>query len=390
MQDQFRFKIGNKLMYGIGSSRRLPEIFKEENYQNVAILVDKGVVKHAPYYQEIKKVIENAATVVHLDELRDNEEPDYDFLDEVAAKVRALDKVDVIIAIGGGSCMDTAKAVAVLKTNPGKGIEYRGFDHAKVPGVPTICIPTTAGTGSEVTINAVFINKQEKVKLGINGNYLNATYAVLDAEWTASCPKSIAVSSGMDAVVHTMESFMCHQANPVTRSFAREAFKLLYENLPALIDEPENAEKRQNILLGAYLGAISLFNSGSGIAGSLSYPLGVHWGVPHGVGGGFFIADVVEYNVSKGYTDYAELLDMIEANPGMSLEDKSKRFAGLFRELSDKLEVPQYLTPWGVTKDDWDKLMGMMDEEQGAFDQNPIPFSAKTDVQDMLKKHIEW
>ena len=92
----------------------------------------------------------------------------------------------------------TFKAVAVLMTNPGKGVDYRGFDKVKIPGVPVIAIPTTAGTGSEVTINAVFTNKQEQKKLGINGNFLNATYAILDAEWTLSCPFSVALSSGLE------------------------------------------------------------------------------------------------------------------------------------------------------------------------------------------------
>ena len=137
-----------------------------------------------------------------------------------------------------------------------------------------------------MTINAVFTDKSEGRKLGINGRYLNATYAVLDAEWTMSCPRAVAVSSGMDALVHTLESFMTGKANPLTRALNREAFRLLYTSLPCLVDEPDNMEKRQNLLLGAYLAAIGLFNSGSGIAGALSYPIGVHYKVPHGIGGG--------------------------------------------------------------------------------------------------------
>ena len=152
----------------------------------------------------------------------------------------SLQRPDLLIAIGGGSCLDMGKALAVLLSNPGKGIDYRGFDKVRVPGVPTLLIPTTAGTGSEVTINAVFTDKREMRKLGINGRYLSATWALLDAEWTLSCPSAAAVSAGMDAMVHTLESFMCRQHNALTRVFSREAFRLLYRDLPCLVEEPGN------------------------------------------------------------------------------------------------------------------------------------------------------
>src|SRR5271165_5739041 len=142
-----------------------------------------------------------------------------------------------------------------------------------------------------------------------------------------SCPRSVAVSSGMDALVHTLESFMTSNANELTRALNREAFRLLYENLPALVDAPDDKSRRQSLLLGAYLAAAGLFNSGSGIAGALSYPIGVHFKVPHGIGGGIFIASVVEYNVSRGWFDYAELLDLVEPHPDWTSERKAKRFA---------------------------------------------------------------
>lgn len=127
--------------------------------------------------------------------MRGTEGPDYDYLDTIVDKIRGLSEIDVLIGIGGGSCLDIIKAAAVLKTNPWRGIEYRGFDKVQTAGIPTIAIHTTAGTGSEVTINAVFTNKKEMRKLGINGRYMNATYAILDAEWTLSCPTFAAASS---------------------------------------------------------------------------------------------------------------------------------------------------------------------------------------------------
>lgn len=388
MINQFSFKVQTQVYYGIGYSRKLGDFLKEKGYENIAILVDGGVVNNSTYYNEIKQIVENSSRKLFIEVLRGTEEPDYNYLDEIAAKIRSLDKIDILIGIGGGSTLDITKAVAVLKTNPGKGIEYRGFDKVKRPGIPTLLIPTTAGTGSEATINAVFTDKKEMKKLGINGLYMNATYAVLDADWTLSCPISVAVSSGMDAMTHALESFMCNKANPLTRTFSKEAFRLLYFALPSLIDNPTDKEKRQQLLLGSYLAGIALFNSGSGIAGALSYPIGVHFKVPHGIGGGIFLASVVEFNVSKGYGEYTDLLDLVEPHPEFSIEKKAKRFYDLMHNLTNKLNVPKSLDQWGITRENVEDVAKLMIPLQPAFNQNPVPFSAEQDALEMLKKHV--
>jgi alcohol dehydrogenase class IV len=386
MRDTFFFQLDNRLHYGIGWSRSLGDFIRQLGWRRIALLVDEGVAAHNPYYRDILPRIEAAADVTQL-RLRGSEEPTYDYLDGLAAEIRALPALDGIVAIGGGSTLDSAKALACLRTNPGPSVQYRGFDKIIVPPVPTICIPSTAGTGSEVTINAVFTDTGEKRKLGINGRYLNATYAVLDAEWTMSCPRPVAISSGMDALVHTLESFMTGNANPLTRCFNREAFRLLYTNLPCLVDAPDDKEKRQLLLLGSYLAAIGLFNSGSGIAGALSYPIGVHFKVPHGIAGGIFIASVVDYNVARGWYDYAELLDLVEPHPDWSAERKARRFAEAIRRLADRLDVPRTLERWGITRRNVDDVAQLVLPLQAAFNQNPVPFTAEGDARDMLMRH---
>jgi alcohol dehydrogenase len=382
------FLLANHLTSGVGATRQITTFLESRGYTRPRILVDEAVAKHSPYFSEILGLLTARGLDVPVTRLRSTEEPDYDYLDAIVADLRAQPQPDVLIGIGGGSGLDTTKAVAVLLTNPGKGIEYRGFDKVQKPGVPTICIPSTAGSGSEVTINAVFTDKAEKKKLGINGRYLNATHAILDAEWTMSCPFNVALSSGMDAMTHTLESFMCKQHNELTRVFSRAAFGLLYRNLPTLVDDPENRERRQSILLGAHLAGIALFNSGSGISGALSYPIGVHFKVPHGIGGAVFLASVVEYNVERGYTDYAELLDEIEQHPELDAAQKSARFARLFREFSTRLGVPTELDQWGITKSNVDEVASLMLPLQGAFNQNPIEFSASADAAKMLRRHV--
>jgi alcohol dehydrogenase len=388
MKEQFYFQFKTKTNYGFGYSRNLPAFLTEHGFSNVVLMVHEGVAQHSNYYQEIVSLLEKSVVKLTIEILRGNEEPDYDYLDEIVEKIRAISEVDVIVGIGGGSCLDIAKAVALLKTNPGKGLEYRGFDHGKVPGVPVIAIPTTAGSGSEATINAVFTNKQEKKKLGINGINMDATYAILDAEWTLSCPFSAALSSGLDALVHSMESFMCHQANPLTRMYSREAFRLLYFALPCLVEDPTNQDKRQQLILASYIAATGLFNSGSGVAGAISYPLGVHYGLPHGLGGGMLLLDVIEFNIERGYYEYSELCDLIEPSPGLSAKEKSKLFLNLLRKLYAKLNVECHLDSWGITKENVDEVAKLMYPMQAAFDQNPIPFSATEDALNILRGHV--
>lgn len=387
MGNEFNFQLQTQLFYGFGFCRKLDEFLKKLGFQKSALLVDEGVAKSIYYQDVLERIIQRYPNIV-ITRLRGTEEPDYDYLDEIADKIRRIEKLNVIVGIGGGSTLDIAKAVAVLRTNPGKGTKYRGFDQVRNPGVPTVIIPTTAGTASEVTINAVFIDKKEMRKMGINGKYMNATYAILDAEWTLSCPRFVAVSAGMDAMVHALESFMNRKTNHVTRMFSREAFRILYKNLPTLVEEPENQEKRQQLLLGSYFAGIALFNSGPGIAGAMSYPIGVHYKVPHGIGGAIFINSVVAFNVERGYYEYAELLDSIEFHPDMSLEEKSEKFIETLRELSEKLKVPKYLDDWGITKKNVEEVSKLMIPMRPVFDQNPIAFSVPKDALAILKQHV--
>lgn len=389
MIDNFKFYLQTQLTYGVGQTRKIGDFLAEKSFQDVVVVVDEGVANNSPYYDEVIAIIKAIVKQTKIQVVRGTEEPDYDYLDEIADRIRGVDKIDLIVGIGGGSCLDITKAVAILKTNSGKGIDYRGFDKIQNPGIPTLAIPTTAGTGSEVTINAVFTDKEELKKLGINGRFMNATYAILDAEWTISCPYSVALSSGIDALTHALESYTCQKANVLSRTFSKEAFRLLYDALPCLVDNPHNLQKRQELLLGSYLAGAALFNSGSGIAGALSYPIGVHFKVPHGIGGGIFLQSVIEYNISKGYSDYADLLSIIDNEIGLTMDKKNKKFSYLMSRLFERLNMPKYLDDWGITKKNVEHVCELMLPLQAAFDQNPIPFSAAKDATAFLKMRVK-
>jgi len=375
-----KFQLNTKTFAGIDSKESVISILKDEGLTEPVFLVDE-IVATTHSFKKLQSLFDDKEEPYVIILLRSCAEPDYDYLDEIVAQLRKI-KAACLIGVGGGSVLDITKAAAVLLTNGGRGIEYRGFDKATTPGVPTICIPTTAGTGSEITINAVFTDLNENKKLGINGNFLNATYAILDPEFLLSAPLKVAVSSGVDALVHTLESYVGSNANIITRMYAKEAFRLLYSNLGAIVDDPHNLEKLFAIQLGAYYAATSLFNSSSGIAGALSYPLGVYYKVPHGVGGGMFALPVVKYNVSHGYYNYAHLYDVIAPQDFvLSDEKKCEKFITCLEALTKKLNIPDSLQSFGLADDDFAHVVSIMQPLQAAFDQNPV----RLDVKDVDK-----
>ena len=360
---------------------------KIQKFDKLLLLVDKAVSDSSSYFSQVlAELKKNFVVTTH--EIKIVAEPTYDFLDEVLDAVRGMTKFELIIGIGGGSLLDIAKAVACLLNNPGSSINYRGFNKVVTEGVPVACIPTTAGTGSEVTFNASFIDRNEMRKMGINGKNLFATYAVLDAKFTESCPKSVALSSGLDALVHTFESFTAIQANQVTQLLSISAFKLIYSSLNDALSDNSPESSRQDLLLGSYLAGAALFNSGSGISGALSYPIGVHYKVPHGYAGGITLPSVIKFNIDNKWFNYAKLFDAIDFDNRLSDESKSKILHEKIQMLYQKINAPMNFDFWDLSKQDLPNLEVLCRDLQPAFDQNPIYFSAETDVSILLSNHL--
>jgi alcohol dehydrogenase len=380
----FRFLQHTDLFVGSGLFRELPAFIRERGYARPAFLVDEGFFKTPLFQETIEAVRRECGQNTSVQTSRGNLEPTYNYLGELTGLFRGLD-FDLLIAVGGGSCMDTGKALAALKTNPGDPLEYRGFDKLLRPGLPTICVPTTAGTGSEVSYNASFVDTSGKRKMGINGNYMFATHAILDPETTLSCPYRAAMGAGVDALVHSLEGFVCRQHTPITRMLAKEAIRLLVGALPALKTDPGNLAMRQDLLLAASYGGLIQMNSGSGVAAAISYPLGVYYQVPHGVGGGMFLLKIIEHNIRHNYYDYAALAPVIGVgNPSASQEANARAVLGRLEELWIVLEVPTTLQTFGIGCDQLPRLLDIMKTQQPGFDQNPVPFTVEKDLPPVL------
>ncbi|MDO8742950.1 MAG: iron-containing alcohol dehydrogenase [Candidatus Azambacteria bacterium] len=383
----FDFELKTKAKFGAGEALNLGKYLKEMALKSIGLILDPGISEFKYTKDMLANIKKEGFKKIKIWKYDLKGEPDYDSLDRIKLLFLGGKKpsVDCFVAIGGGSCIDFAKGLATIVKNPGPALNYRGFPTDINPSLPTIVLPTTAGTGSEATFNAVFINWKEKKKMGINTKYNFPAMAILDPLLTLSCPKPVIASSGVDAIVHCLEGYVSKKTSYLTKIFAREGFGLMFNNLSKILKSPKNIAIRANLQLGAYLGGLTLLGSGGGPTGALSYVFGVNFKVPHGLAGGVFLPYIIEHNIKKGY-DYSELYDLIGgSNKALSKKDKNQKFIKEIFGLWQKLGIPFDIKTFGVNKNNVDILLREVKNFEKAFAQNPIPFSVKDGKKLLLK-----
>ena len=374
----FDFSLKTKVKFGCGVRKNILDIMKAENWNNVGLVYDHNLIQNKDIV-ELLDSLEKAVTRLIKAECTISE-PTYDSLDNVRRQFNDPD-LQVIIGIGGGSALDMSKAMAVLVHNKKPAIDYRGFDKMTELVLPIIAVPTTAGTGSEVTPNASFIDSLAKKKLGINGETVRPAYAFIDPELTLSCPKGPTISAAVDSLVHAVEAFAAKKTNRMAKFFAKEGFCRVFEALPLLVDDLDNVHFREEVMFGAFLSGIALMHSGTGPAAAMSYPMSVHYHVPHGLGGGIFLPYVIDHNIRTGYTGYADLY-----NPNKFETSRAQEFLLTeLRECWKKFQIPQNLNNLGVKQADIGFITDETMQLKGALDQNPVPFY-ETEVSSVLNK----
>ena len=392
INQNFEFFLKTRIRFGKGLTRQLGSILEEFKFNRPGFIIDGNLFDKLPWINELLLSLNHKFENVIIEIYREKFEPTYQYLDQLKYKFKNNKSplVDCIIGIGGGSVLDAAKGIATLTTNHGNALEYRGFPTNLNPSIPIISIPSTAGTGSEIAFNAVFIDLSENKKLGINSPNNYPTLSILDPEIVATAPKSVAISAGMDAIVHTLESFVSTKSNFITRVFAKEAFGLLVNNLPKLVEDLSNLDLWAKMQLGASFAMASLSNSSSGPTGGLSYLLGTNFDVPHGIAGAVFIAKITRLNHNSGYHDYADLYDQLDnRDPGLTDRIKrSEKVVETIELLTEKLEIPKTLTVFGVNRDHYDMFYNYATNNlKAAFSFNPVHIH-DNQIQVLLKSLI--
>ena len=307
----FSFTGAKKIVFGRGSFASLPEQLAEQKVFRPLVVLDRNLAETG--FRERVAGLLGQAKIVPVIYDKTEPEPPLELADE-GTKIALKNKCDGVVGIGGGSAMDLAKAIAVLSANKGKAEDYLGLNRIPGPGFPKIMIPTTAGTGSEVTFTSVFIRKKLKKKEGMNSPYLFPELALLDPELTLSLPPHPTAATGIDALCHAIESYTSINASPMSEMISLEAIQLISDNLRTAVHDGANIEAREAMLLGSLYAGLGLANAGVTAVHSLSYPLGGRYGVSHGLANTIMLPRVMAFNLpgaQEKFVDIAEVMGEI-------------------------------------------------------------------------------
>lgn len=322
MKKQFSFTGARKIVFGCGSLNTLGSHIRELNAKRPFIVLDRNLAKTA-LRERLLDILDQNDLKGFLFDRQVEAEPRLEVADK-GCKAAVSEKSDLVIGIGGGSAMDVAKAVAVLAAHGGKAVDYLGMNNVPGPGLPTIMVPTTAGTGSEVTFTAVFVRQDLKKKEGMNSPYLYPDLALLDPELTLSLPPVSTASTGIDALCHAIESFTSVKASPMSELFSLEAIHLIASNLRTCVHDGSNLEAREKMLLGSLYAGLGLANAGVGAVHSLSYPLGGKYGVSHGLANTIMLPHVMAFNLQGALEKFALIAEaMGEVIEGLPLRESA-------------------------------------------------------------------
>lgn len=382
------FSINTRIFFGRDAIDDLLRFLENRKIAKCAFILDRNVMATEGFESFLKVLRTNGLLVVHFEEINLENEPSYAFLDQVTERFREAD-IDAVFGVGGGSVLDLAKGVGILLKNPGPALSYRGMDKVEIEGIPVVCIPTTAGTGSEVTHTASFIDLDTKTKLGINGRHVAPVCGLLIPELTFSVPQKVAVSAGLDAMLHAIEAITARTASPITKMLGSQAFTVLFNNFRQAVENSENYEAQANMLLGSYYAGVAMMNAGGGPASGISYPLGVHYGIPHGIAGGIFLPHVFSYNVEMGYNGYTRVYDCLpDADLKLTDDEKSTAFVQEFDKLYSDIGAPPRLKTWGWKEIDIELLTELtMAERKANLELNPV-FFGEQEVRNLLAKVV--
>lgn len=356
------------VMAGRRSLKNIPKIMEEKEFKKAVVLMDSKIMNQ-PGIQELLKKLDNRIGAVIKDI---PSEPSINDVGDIYKKFISPEP-DLLIAIGGGSVMDMTKMISAALRNP--EFPASGFtDTTKITekGIPTVMVPTTAGTGAEATPNAIFLFPEQNLKVGIISNAFVASYVILDPEVTVSLPKALTASTGIDALCHAVESYLSKLANPLSRTFSVRAAELISKNIVKAYEDGNDLKARENMLLGSFFAGVCLFSSSTVAVHALSYPLGGKYHIPHGISNAILLPHIMEANLSVCRKEYTELAKvMLPDASAISENDFPEAFTKYIFTLCRQLQIPEKLTRFGIKEDALSDLAESALQVKRLLEQNP-------------------
>lgn len=382
----FLFKLPTKIVYGVNSSLNLKPILDEYGISKVMVVTDAGIAG-TDGFKALVDGLKNQGVeyVIFSDAVAD---PPIEAVDE-AAGILKESGADGVIAVGGGSSIDTSKAMCMLVTNEGSVREYLfgGTKTVTNRPIPLIAVPTTAGSGSEVTAASVITDNQRDIKLSVTHEYLMPLVAVVDPMMHVGMPPMITASTGMDALTHAIEAYVSLNAEPISDMYATAAIKMIGENIRTAMYNPTNIEARGNMAIASVLAAAAFVNAGLGAVHGISQSMGGIAHTPHGIGNSLLLPYVMELNVAGNPGKFAKIAELLgEDITGLSIRDAADLSIEAVKQMSKDLRIPSSLKELAipVTEDMFDTIVdGTMGYRLLAV--NPVKVR-REDVYEILNK----
>lgn len=304
-------------------------------------------------------------------------EPDPKIAD-VGTDLARKERIHCILGVGGGSTMDVAKAIAVLVNNEGKAVDYIGLGLIKKSGLPTIMVPTTAGTGSEVTFTSVFTMRDTKRKGGINSPFLYPHTALLDPELTRDLPPDVTAYTGMDALTHAIESFTSLNSHFVSEPISLKAVEIISANLRGAVFHGNDIHSRARMMQGSYMAGLGLAMAGVGAVHALAYPLGAIFDIPHGIANALMLPYVLEYNYPGDIDKFSQIaMAMDQGENGISRRKKAASASQAVFDLAGDIGIPHTLKELNVPEDSIPQMAKEAMTVERPMKNNPRPMTTQ-------------
>jgi alcohol dehydrogenase len=379
MNKVFSFQGAGEIHFGCGAIHKLPELAGRYGRGTVLMVMDPFFSRGALRGNLMKSLKRAGLIPVLFDKIE--REPSPKSAEQGATIARAKG-CRAVIGLGGGSALDTAKAVAVLAKNKGGVSDYVGLDRVPRPGLPAIMVPTTAGTGSEVTFTAVFTNRKTKTKGGINSRFLYPAAALLDPELTLSLPPRITAETGLDALTHAMEAYTSNKANPLSDLVAEKAIALIGGSLKRAVTKGSDLRARETMLLGSLLAGLALANAGVTAVHAMAYPLGAFFNIPHGLANAVLLPGVLDFNRTANPARFARMYALLSGSPaGVSADREAKQCIQKVVRLSRAIGIPRTLAALKIPRQAIPEMAPAAMKVARPIENNPRPITEEDIIQ---------
>ena len=370
-----------KIVFGIDAAKDVEIEMNSLGGTKAVVVTDQGII-NAGLIEGITGVLKNKCVGVFSDIPQDT---GVEVVDKGAAFARG-NSADVVISVGGGSVIDTAKGMCILLTEGGTLRDFNGIQLLNRPQIPHIVIPTTAGTGSEVTNAAVIMDKEMGQKRLLVENYNVPRMAILDPKMTQKLPKILTASTGMDAMTHAVEALHSIPHEPITDALAIHAIRLLAQYLPVCTENGSDLVARGQVQIAATMAGWAFGNAMVGIVHAMAHSIGAVAHVPHGIANGILLADCMEFNLEEAADAYAMVAEAFGVRkPGMDDMEAAKASITAMREFIRKIGHPQKLSEYGVTQNNIEKAADMSLSD-GSIVNNPRIVFEASEIMDIFTK----